>query len=137
MKDLKIKGAIEDKISSKLNEMVQEFKIEKGRSISKAIDESSKKIARVIAKKIKKAAKERVSDETEKASMLVKAKAKVKSNSTPEILKRVKPGLQSTKSLSSPKPTIRKENKATPLKNQSQRKNRKGILKESKGKAIP
>jgi len=130
MKDVKIKGVIQEKISLKLNEIIKEFKIEKGRSISKVIDESAKKLAKTIAKKIKKAAKDSDSDKQVIASVPVKAKT----NGTPVSLRKTKPAVKITKSLSSSKPSIRKGSATTS--NPSQSKSRSRLPKDSKVKAV-
>jgi hypothetical protein len=133
MKKSQIKGDIEEKISSKLNELIQELQIEKGRSISKVINESAKKIAKTVSKKVIKATKDKVSDK--KVDVSKPGKIKITASAAPENLIQTKPGLNHTKSASSPKPSLKVENKPTPLKNPTQSKNRAGLLRRAKEKA--
>jgi len=133
MKDSKIKGVIEEKISLKLNEIIQEYKIGKGRSIAKAIDGSAKKIAKKIAKKLKKGSKDIISDKKDVAPIPVKAK--VKTNSTSKSSVQAKPELKKANTVPSSKPSSRRKNIPATIKNSTPSKSRTGLPKKPAEKA--
>jgi len=74
---MKLKNDIEEKISSKIHEFIDGLNIEKGQSLLKSVQDSSKKIAKHIVKKLKELQKKDTPKKIKVAASPKKSKPKI------------------------------------------------------------